>query len=331
MNFTNEVKNKYKLVKALKKVIAADNKVYFEEHPDVEFPKELIDMGFKDDSWHNDETGFATKKINSDLWVGVWVFNKGDKNTKHRFFVVTIPVNESGDYDSSTSKDLGSADTINELKNLINKIKVNSDARFGTSTGQYDVYVMSEDEGKEAGRTVPTEYALKRSKRTNKKIKLTITEYKDTTKNIANALKLAGLIDRSATGEDIQYDGNDNEMGVWYKDIYRFTLVKDSTSTKVHSMDNLDKLEFSAKQVNTNLSKVADELKKAGIEITEILEADMDTDALIGLKNNYYLQIGHGYICLNISSGEGDDYGVREISHAKTVKEIIPKIKKYIP
>ncbi len=98
---------------------SADNKIYFKEHPDVEFPKELIDMGFKDDSWHNDETAFATKKINSDLWVGVWIFNEGDKNAEHRFSVVTIPVDDRGDYDPSTSKDFGSANTINELKNLL--------------------------------------------------------------------------------------------------------------------------------------------------------------------------------------------------------------------
>lgn len=91
------------------------------------------------------------------------------------------------------------------------EIKAATDSHFASSTGQYNVYVMSEDEGKEAGRTVPTGYALQRSKRTNKKIKLTITEYKDTTKGIANALKLAGLIDRSATEKDIEYDGDENE------------------------------------------------------------------------------------------------------------------------
>lgn len=118
------------------------------------------------------------------------------------------------------------ADQYNE-NILAPEVKADTDARFTSSTGQYNVYVMSEDEGKEAGRTVPTGYALKRSTRTNKKIKLTITGYKDTTKNIANALKLAGLIDRSATEKDIEYDGDENEIGVWYKEIYRFTLIKE--------------------------------------------------------------------------------------------------------
>ncbi len=86
---------------------------------------------------------------------------------------------------------------------------------------------MPEEEGKQAGKTVPTGYALKRSKRTDKKIKLTLTDYQDSTRNLTDALKSAGLIDHSSTEKDIDFDGDGNEIGVWYKDIYRFTLIKE--------------------------------------------------------------------------------------------------------
>jgi hypothetical protein len=32
---------------------------FFKEQPEIEFPQELIDLGFEDNSWRNDAGGFA--------------------------------------------------------------------------------------------------------------------------------------------------------------------------------------------------------------------------------------------------------------------------------
>ena len=93
------------------------------------------------------------------------------------------------------------------------------------------------------------------------------------------------------------------------------------------AMDNLDKLEFDASQVNKRLKGMVNELKAAGIKVLSAEDGDMDTDASIQLDKDYRLQIGTGYVILNKSSGDGDDFGIEEVASAKTIKEIIPKIK----
>ena len=109
----------------LKKVSLASKPV-FKEHPDVEFPKELKDMGFKDLSWHNDETGLAVKKLSPKQYAGIWVWNEDDKPSQHpnhRFFVIKAPADEEGEFASDQAEDVGGADTIDEVKVLLQKIK----------------------------------------------------------------------------------------------------------------------------------------------------------------------------------------------------------------
>jgi hypothetical protein len=90
------------------------------------------------------------------------------------------------------------------IKRLADQIRA-EEGKFESRTGQYAVYIMPEEEGKQAGKTVPIGYALKRSKRTDKKIKLTLTDYQDSILNLTYALKSAGLIDHSSTEKDIDY------------------------------------------------------------------------------------------------------------------------------
>jgi len=114
----------------IKKVIAITegHKVYFKEHGDVEFPRELIALGFKDESWHNDETGLAIKKINDKFYAGIWVFNPEDvgpdkgPGLEHRYYVMKVPADAEGEYDPGEAVGIGSADTIEEVKALIRKI-----------------------------------------------------------------------------------------------------------------------------------------------------------------------------------------------------------------
>jgi hypothetical protein len=108
----------------IKKVIAITegNKVYFKEHGDVEFPGELIALGFKDESWHNDETGLAIKKINDKFYAGIWVFNPEEDDKEHKYYVMKVPADSEGEYDPGEAVDIGSADTIEEVKALIAKI-----------------------------------------------------------------------------------------------------------------------------------------------------------------------------------------------------------------
>lgn len=94
----------------------------FKEHPDVEFPKELKDMGFKDLSWHNDETGLAVKKLSPKQYAGIWVWNEDDKTTDHRFFVIKAPADEDGEFASDMAEDVGGADTLDEVKVLLQRV-----------------------------------------------------------------------------------------------------------------------------------------------------------------------------------------------------------------
>lgn len=119
MSFCSKVKLKYQVEKIL-----SSTKVFFKEFPNIEFPRELIDLGFKDESWHQDETALVTKQVTPKLLIGIWVFDKNDKEAKHRFYVVKYPTDNQGDYDSSTSIDVGVADTIAQVKELISKVKI---------------------------------------------------------------------------------------------------------------------------------------------------------------------------------------------------------------
>lgn len=104
-------------------------------------------------------------------------------------------------------------------------------------------------------------------------------------------------------------------------------MPQNTYAGRIAAMDNLDKLEFDAGQINKRLKDMVAELKAAGIKVLSAEDSDMDTDAEIKLEKNYHLQIGTGYVCLNKSSGSDDDFSVEEIASAKTIKEIIPKIK----
>lgn len=109
---------------------------------------------------------------------------------------------------------------------------IDNEVKAAAETNQYLVYVMSEEDGKEAGSTVPIPYALRLSTKTNKKIALTPwsgddTPLKATLASLAKALKATGLVDPSTTDKDLEIDGDEKEIGVWYKGVYRFTLIKE--------------------------------------------------------------------------------------------------------
>jgi hypothetical protein len=81
---------------------------------------------------------------------------------------------------------------------------------------------MDEKYREEAGNTVPTQYALDRSENTGKKVALSFENLKT---DIYNGLKKESLIPTKSSVNDIEYDGDLDSMGVWYKGNYLFTLI----------------------------------------------------------------------------------------------------------
>jgi len=95
----------------------------------------------------------------------------------------------------------------------------------------FSVYIMDEKHRDEAGKTVPTQYALNRSKDTGKKINLSIWG-QNISDDICKELKKVGLLSNSAKANEVEYDGDSDELGVWYKDVYIFTLIADKKDYK---------------------------------------------------------------------------------------------------
>lgn len=88
-----------------------NNRVFFKYHPEIEIPRELIELGFKDQSYANDEIPVAVKGE-----IGVWIReNIGDLDSK---FTVSHYI--KGEWHG----EIGDAETIENLLDILNKTEV---------------------------------------------------------------------------------------------------------------------------------------------------------------------------------------------------------------
>lgn len=64
------------------------------------------------------------------------------------------------------------------------------------------------------------------------------------------------------------------------------------------------------------INEIVSELNKNGIKTYEVVNPNYGelTDGSIDLGENYYLQVGRDYICLNQSSGVGKNFTVRQVA-----------------
>lgn len=94
------------------------DRIYFNEYPLVEFPQVLRDLGFEDNSWHNDASARARKEVDADKAVIVWCAedtpDQREIEGAKRYTVVT-------EVDGDIFEEVGETDEVTDLPALVAK------------------------------------------------------------------------------------------------------------------------------------------------------------------------------------------------------------------
>lgn len=87
MSFISKIHGRYRVISA----------VMFKEFPTIEFPKELIALGFEDQSWHNDAMAAAWKTLPSGKALIAWI-NFDDENERECGDKYALILNSNSDH-----------------------------------------------------------------------------------------------------------------------------------------------------------------------------------------------------------------------------------------
>lgn len=111
--FSKYVKEKYIVTSA----------VMFKEYPDIEFPKKLHDLGFEDQSWHNDACAAAWKTLPSGKVLVAWVDydNPNDREMSNDKFALVLMDDDDSYGDPEKSHLIISTDSLDDLLKAIHQ------------------------------------------------------------------------------------------------------------------------------------------------------------------------------------------------------------------